>query len=395
MVLICGEHDYIDWILLFDAVRHFSALNLDAMAINVKARQELPHGGHDDFNAIPDNALTLQSRPEFKALFNQCVLSSRIAFPALLSALGPIDWVAYIGSHIYTRQVLVHLLMHRFSENIYSLVYKQLLLFSSVACRYAYYKGTPVHRLGKEFLSMSEQRHSWGWLENHRTVQGLSPCFWIANLQYLCEITDPLLFNLVAYSICRSISPDGNWHSRYVTHPFCATALGWCVSVLDHHLNGASYYLPEVSSSGDLRDLRTVFLFLDKSIRYASNNYRLALLIGWPALSRLSRARNSIRSYLDPFSNSQQLILSAISDIQAACGCLDKTRITRLNDYTLQQYLRSLRLDPDSPMFRFPFYCRLPLQVAEKIRSLRCQLKQYIFDLKCRLKPFVTPSSHR
>lgn len=242
-ILIVGEHDYLDWPEIITALGFFRDNNLDALAINIKCCQKQERGGMFALDALvlaQDNKDAL-----LNSLFHGVTLDSRLGFGALISSMGPIDWAAYIGSHIYSRETLRRMFMYKFSEHVYSFVFRQLRLFTSSSYRYGLYPGTPVHRISNDFMQMNQGTHAWGWLENHRTVRGASPCFWIANLQYLNELNDPTLFRLVTYSNCFSILPAPWGIAAYSRQVFLRHCLKWTISVLNHRLSGRSHYLPD------------------------------------------------------------------------------------------------------------------------------------------------------
>lgn len=390
LIVIVGEHDYIDWDELGKAAGTFFAKSLDAMAINVKGTQLQSDGSYASLDAIAPTDINVSGYDYAQVLFSNQVLGSEIAFPALISCFGPIDWAAFIGSHFFKKQVFKRILMLKFSENIYSLTYKQLCFFASTSCRYSYYSGAPIHRISNEYLQMAENRHSWGWLEDHRTVKGLSPCFWIANLQYLVEIQNPFLFVLVTYSHCLSSVPSSESGITHIYHSFFRLILQWSSDVLNHKLSGRSCYLPDASISCDLGDLYTVYAYLEKLTTITAPDVELTRLLGAPTLAKLENAARYLACYLKSMSDSNQLIRMAISEIDAVRSGIDSQRLVMLCDASYARYLGSLGLTKGVSS-RLGLYSMLSVFSRSLARRYAYSgfANNFVFRIKCRLKTIL------
>ena len=395
LIVIVGEHDCIDWEELGRAAGAFFAKSLDAMAINIIGMQKQADGSYAALEAIAPINVNVSAYDYTQVLLSGQVLGSELAFPALISCFGPIDWAAFIGSHFFKKEVLKRILMFKFSEDVYSLVYKQVCFFASRSCRYSYYPGAPIHRISNEYLQMAENRHSWGWLEDHRTVKGLSPCFWISNLQYLVEIQNPFLFALVTYSHCLSCVPRSESGITHIYQSFFRLILQFSSDVLNHKLSGRSYYLPDVSVSCDLGDLHTVYAYLEKLTTISASDVELTRLLGAPTLAKLENATRYLASYLKSISDSNQLIRMAINEIDAVRLGLDSQRLVKLCDASYTRYLGSLKMKKRvssrlSPFSNLSIFSR---SLARRY-SYSGFVQNSVFRLKCRLKS-ITKSLRR
>ncbi len=387
LIVVVGEHDFIDWEELGKAAGTFFEKALDAMAINIKCSQLQADGSYASLDAIAPIDVNVSAYSYAQALFSNQVLSSEVAFPALVSCFGPIDWAAYIGCHLVKREAFRRILMFKSSEDVYSLSYRPLNFFASTSCRYSYYSGTPIHRISDEYLKMAEGRHSWGWLEDHRTVKGLSPCFWIANLQYLVEIQNSFLFVLVTYSHCLSCVPSADGGMSRTYQSFFRKILQWSSEVLNHKLSGRSYYLPDASTSCDLGDLYTVYAYLEKFTAISASDVELTRLLGAPTLTRLEKATRYLACYLKSMSDSNQLIRMAINEIDVVRSGIDSQRLVELCDASYSRYLGSL------PMTKRVRSCLGPssnLGIFSRSLARRyCSsgsVQNFVFRFKCRLK---------
>jgi hypothetical protein len=393
-IVIVGEHDLIDWPVLAEAAGTFFRRSLDAMAINIKNSQERADGSYASLDAIAPVDIKNSGYDYVQVLFSRQVLSSEVAFPALISCYGPIDWAAYVGSHAFTKEVFRRILMFKFSEDVYSLVYKQLRFFVSRQCKYAYFSVPFVNRVSNDFLRMAENRFSSGWLEDHRRVKGLSPYFWIANLQYLIEIQDSALFCLVAFSHCLSCVPSGDGAITRVHQSFFRLALWWSADVLNYKLSGKSHYLPDVVGSCDLGDLYTVYAFLEKLTAIIAADIKLTKLLGESNLFKLERSARHLASYVKGLSDSPQLIHMARNEIEAVRFSVNSQELVSLCDASFHCYMVSLGM-------KKRISARLGTRQTFGVlsRSLIRKwpysgvVKKLIFDVKCRLKSLLLPFS--
>jgi hypothetical protein len=390
VIVIVGEHDYVDWKELAVASESFFEKALDAMAINLKCTQRQSDGSYASLDAIAPIDANISGYDYTQVLLSGQVLGSEIAFPALISCFGPIDWAGFIGSHFFKKEVLKRILMFKFSEDVYSLTYRQLCLFSSTSCRYSYYSGTPIHRISDEYLQMAEGRHSLGWLEEHRTVRGLSPFFWIANLQYLVEIQNPFLFVLVTFSHCLSCTPNAERGIAHVHYSFYTMVLKWCYEVLNHKLSGRSHYLPDTSISCDLGDLHTVYAYLEKLTTISASDVELTKLLGASTLARLENATRYLDCYLKSLSDSSKLIHLAIGEIDAIRSSVDAQRLVALCDASFTRYLSSMGMKKVLSSRLGPFSA---LSVFSKTMTRKYHYfdfpGDFVFRAKCVLESFL------
>lgn len=387
-ILIVGDHDLIDWTQLVAAVNLFYAEHLDALAINIKACQERPSGAMIAMDSLVPPVGASRNLQSFGHLFEGQTMTSSFAFPALISCLGPIDWAAFIGSHVYGKELFRRLLMYKTSESVYSLVYKQLRLFADIPCRYALYAGTPIHRISSEFMQMTEGSHSWGWLVNHRAVLGASPCFWVANMQYLNELTDPTLFALVAYSRCFSIVLSSEGAPAYSRSYFLWNCLYWSVSVVNHRLSGRSYYLPGEVSSGDLSDVHIVNVFLAKLLALVEQDYALYRLHGHAFLQNVRRSIDCTGAYLRTLDGDLTQLQKAVISLEAARADLSGVSLQALNELTFDRHHAAVSVNAHSPIESLKRRTRLSFW---KFRvGLEARLTASSFKAKCRVKSIVS-----
>lgn len=340
-ILLVGEHDFVCWEELDHAVRFIEFENLGALAINIQACQLQADGTHTCISAIRVNDSDGKRSTTHQLLLGNNIVCSRLGYAALLNCLGPIDWAAFIGSHLYSREVFRRILRFKLSESVYSLVYKQLLFFSAADCRYGYFSGQPIRRLSSDFLRFEHNPDSHGWLKDHRTVRGLSPCFWVANLQHLIEVNDASLFILIVYSNCLSIMPAPSAGCQYFERLLIWHALQWCIAVVSHRLNGKSHYFSGMLISGDLGDLHTVQTFLSKLAEQISSNRTLYVLHGGSFFNQIKSAADIIREYSDNPAADVGMISAASIFLDKAWCSLDKQNLKRLNRYSFENYRRS------------------------------------------------------
>ena len=339
--LIVGEHDNVNWQELACALEAFESMRLDALAININCCQRNHSGGFDSLSALlmPEGDSRLLR--VVRSLFDGEPMGSAIAFPALISCFGPIDWAAYIGSHVYRKEVLRRILMYKTTESVYSLVCKQLQFFCESDVSYGLFSGMPLDRISNDFLKIRERSHRFGWLENHRTVRGLSPCFWIANLEYINQLGDTTLALLVIYSRCLSIVPLANEGQAYRSHFFLPALLSWCLQVLRHKIHGRSHSFPSDAISGDLGDLYSIATFLKRMTHAIQSDCTLCTLHGHAFLALISSASVELHTFLIRPSAPVHHLVTTYGSIEAACGSLKPDQLGILNDYALSRFDQS------------------------------------------------------
>jgi hypothetical protein len=340
-VFCVGEHDFIDWPHLILALERFNANNLGAMGWNIKSQQKISNGNFAELPAIA--ALNFQSiANDFcQIIFNRGVLSSEIAYPALISIYGPIDWAAYLGNHLFRKNVFLKLFQYKFSEHVYSLVYKQLLLFTSNQIRYSFYENDVIWRISDDFQKAKENRNSFGWLEDHRTVQGLSKCFWIANLQYLVEIKDKKIFNLVTNSLCFSQIPGEVSDTIQYSHTSTfAQILNWAIQVINHKLNGESYYFGVGFSSGSVSDIFTVTEYFELLMSQIQTNKIYAFYTD-EIIYHLKSITIFLSGYLSVSSTSEILLSNCFTHLDKLVKLLPQIDLISINHKSFEDYVKT------------------------------------------------------
>jgi hypothetical protein len=330
-IFCVGEHDFIDWGRLFLALERFNEQNLDVMGWNIKSQQKKSTGDYAEQPAIALLSFQSLANEYCQILLNNGVLGSGIAYPALISVYGPIDWAAYLGNHLFRKNVFKKLFKYKFSEYVYSLVYKQLQLFTSNQLSYGFYQDCVIWRISDDFLKVKENRHSLGWLEDHRTVHGLSKCFWIANLQHLIEIKDVTNYNLITNSLCLSLVADGNSETIKYSHEFAfAKILAWSIQVIDYKLNAKSFYLGDRIISGSMGDIFTVSEYMKILLAEVQTN-ELYRSHGIEFLSRLKSVVLSLNEYLSVSGASDSLLANCSNHLDQLMKRLDPRELNTVN----------------------------------------------------------------
>jgi hypothetical protein len=255
---------------------------------------------------------------------------------------GPVDWAAYLGNHLFRKNVFLKLFQYKFSEHVYSLVYKQLQLFTANKIRYGFYEDFVIWRISDDFLKSRENSYSLGWLEDHRTVRGLSKCFWIANLQYLVEIKDRFIYNLVTNSLCLSQVTDENDETiKYLHNSTFHSILDWSMQVVNHKLNGKSYYFGDYSASGSFGDLYTVSEYLKILLSEVQTNEAYASYRA-DFLYHLKNTALSLREYLTVSSSSEILLGNCLNHLDQLTKLLDQKDLILINQKSFYEYAMSL-----------------------------------------------------
>ena len=342
-VFFIGEHDAIDWSHLVLALDRFQSQNLAVMGWNIRSQQRKTNGDFAEISAIA--ALNSKSSAnEFcHILLNKGILSSSVAYPALISTYGPIDWAAYLGNHLFRKNVFQRVFQFKFSEYVYSLVYKQLLLFSLNDIRYGFYEEFVISRVSDDFLKIKEHRFSLGWLEDHRTVHGLSKCFWVSNLQYLVEIKNPKLFNLVSNSLCLSQRPDSdNEGINYSQSSALSQILNWSTQVVNLKLVGKSHYFSESVLSGSVSDLFTVSEYL-KILCFQNRSDRMYNILGKDFSYHLSATVSLLCQYLNVSNTSELLLSRCLVHLDQLSKLPTANDLIEINNMAFNDYLFSLQ----------------------------------------------------
>lgn len=342
-VLIVGEHDRIDWEVLCGAV-DFAILNqLEILGLNVLSCQLRVDGSESQLQAVP----ALEGNSTANILARQLlageVLNGNLALPALLSNYGPIDWSAFIGNHLYSREVLFRVLQYRFVEHVYSFPYMQLQYLAESRIRYAFYSETPIHRISSEHKNMRNGDFSWGWLVEHRLVQGASAQFWVANLAHLNQLENEMLFLLVANG--RNVSHVAGLEENIVFQQnfMLQASLCWSHAVLVAMVIGHSNYLDSNASGANLMDARYVLSFLVRLVRALERPQILEAHGGVAMLCVALRPIVSLlRSYLIEARVSEQLCILAADKLAQIIKMLSPEMQLALNQVSFNAYLAQL-----------------------------------------------------
>jgi hypothetical protein len=337
-IFCVGEHDFIDWSHLNLALEKFNEQNLGVMGWNIKSQQKKSNDDYAELAAVAPLSFQSSANEYCHILLNRGVLSSVIAYPALISTYGPLDWAAYLGNHLFRKNVFQKLFQYKFSEHVYSLVYKQFQLFSSNDIRYGFYGDFVIWRISDDFLKAKEGHHSWGWLEDHRTVQGLSKTFWIANLQYLVEIKDKSIYNLVTNSLCFSQVPDANSETIQYSHISAfAQILNWSMQVINHKLNGKSHYFGDRVSAGSVSDLFTIAEYLKILLIQVQTN-EIYASYEEEFLYHLKNSVLSLSEYLSVSSTSDLLLGNCLNHLGQLIKLPDQKNLISMNQKSFNEY---------------------------------------------------------
>ncbi len=342
-IFCIGEHDIVDWALLERAILFSEENSLDVCGWNILHMQEKVGGGYSTALSVGPTQSSRFGTNEVELLFSGIVLPARIAFPAILSAYGPIDWAAYIGSHLFKKSTFESVLRYRYSEYIYSFVFKQLRHFCSDSrVRYGFFSDPVLRRVAGEYLQLSRERErgKMSWLEEHRIVSGGSPFFWIALLEYINRIEDDNLFNLVTNSICYSHSPDQNGNISIRLTPFLSCLLAWASSSVAFRLKGSSYYLGGACRASALYELEFVQSFLVR-LRHCIETSEAYANVEPELRWALDSAIFNIRTYLVGGFRSDALLISSHSRLKETLLNLKPESQLAWNDKSFRLYLNN------------------------------------------------------
>jgi hypothetical protein len=339
MVLVVGEHDRIDWAALCGALDFAAAQRLEIVGLNVLGCQLRGDGTEAQLPAVPALEGEATANLLVRQLLAGAVLDGSLALPALMSTYGPIDWSAFIGNHLYSRAALMRILQYRQVEHVYSFPYMQLQYLADSRLRYGFYNGTPIHRISAEHDKARQGKFSWGWLVEHRRVQGASDCFWVANLSHLHDLDDDALFLLLVNgrNIAQVAGADENtvFHQNFMLQG----CLMWCHAVLAALVTGNSHYLGRDHASASLMDARYLLNFLTRLVRTLEQPRMQAAHAGVAALcAALRPVPLLLRSYLvEPHASEQTCVLAA-SKVAHAMPLLAPEMMLALNHASFDAY---------------------------------------------------------
>ena len=255
-----GETDELNWLLVTQCIVRFNEQKLDLLGWNVLNKQ-LYGNGSQELPALAKTNLKGLGNLVVNSLFSGDIHPSNISIVSMLSQYGPVDWFAYLGCHLWSKQQLIRISKYSFSENIYSLVFKQLRSFADQRVRYAATLVTPIIRVSDDFDRMDLGTYSPGWMEDHRTVVGASPSFWVSILYYACRPEFDDLFMVIISSVCLSHARGKDKSIRFSVSPMLRMICVTSADVLKHWISSSSYYFEGKPINKSLRDFCIVTTF--------------------------------------------------------------------------------------------------------------------------------------
>lgn len=267
-VFLVGEHDAMDWAALETALDYRERLSLDVMGWNIFYKQKKADGGYTtNFGVVEiEDVSNHPALPYVKKMFEGNALDSALAYPAMISVYGPLDWSSYIGNHLYSRAAYARMLQYTFREAMYSHVYKQARLLTEYSMRYGFCNVPVVHRIADEFIDKTNGKEVW-WNPEARTAMGNTANIWIECLLHLHEIEDDLLYDVLLNSICMTQIPDANGDIALGRFSTLNHGFNWIKDVVVRRLMKQSYYFPNERCNGSLQDILTAKLFFAKLLR--------------------------------------------------------------------------------------------------------------------------------
>ncbi len=261
IVFSVGDHDVIDWEQLAMATEHLIRHRIEALAWNIMGEQKLADGSYAGLAALTELNDDLPANDVVRCMAAGEIVRSNIGNAALTSVYGPIDWQAYLGCHLFARDVFLGILQYHFGESVYSLVYKQSTYFHHHPVSYGYWPVPVIYRRSDDFERIRQGQYSAGWLADHRTTAGASPVFWVANMRYLAEMRSDALFTVFVSSLCLSQAPAQGGGATYIRASTLSNLLSWSAEVVRDAVSRRSHYFPELKIGASLRDLRCVVDF--------------------------------------------------------------------------------------------------------------------------------------
>jgi hypothetical protein len=341
LVLVIGETDEINWRNLVSAARIATDGRHDALLLNTQNIQRKRDGGSSSMFAVHNlNEDSLQNQI-FRMLISGRVLGSNLAYPAVASMFGPLDWLAFIGNHLYSRSALRGILKYRFTEHVYSFVYMQALYFSGRAGRYQLFTPEVVNRISNDFLSEKVGKvQDFGWLREHRTVHGQSQVLWISNIHHLLQIEDDALFAVLAMSLNLAFVPSGQNDGINLNRNSMLRQLIWFTSgVIQEKFNGHSFYLKTPGRSRLDDELWAILRFFRRLLKTAD-------MFGGDAASQFvektSQAVTFMSLYFDDVEGAPELLNDANDALNDALKSLDDTMLRHFHTTSFKCYSQAI-----------------------------------------------------
>jgi hypothetical protein len=106
-VLIIGEHDAIDWESLCAALDMASLNKLEMLGINVLGRQQKADLSYSELPGITALSHDCSAALLARHLLMGGIVDGALGLAAIFATYGQVDWAAFVGSHLYTRQSLM------------------------------------------------------------------------------------------------------------------------------------------------------------------------------------------------------------------------------------------------------------------------------------------------
>lgn len=310
-VLIIGETDEIVWGNLVQAIQLAQKSQLDALLLNVENRQPKHEGGFSSQNCAIKLNNTVFQNSIVQYLMDGHMIGSNIGYTSILSMYGPVDWLSFIGSHIFSRSALQGILKYRFVEHIYSFVYMQAQYFTERPRNYQLFMSPVVIRISNDFANNPSVNEKGGEsLREHRAINGHSKVFGAVHFYHLLQIENDDLFNVIIGSMGLAHIPKGNNEISFYRNSFLRSLLLWGIQLLDDKFIGRSFYFADIIGISRFdqdiwsftRYLGRVLEINDRSDRYLDQDliekFRDALIllnsyfaIGCQSLAILQRIR--------------------------------------------------------------------------------------------------------
>ena len=288
-IFCIGEHDAMDWAALEAALEYRQLLSIDVMGWNMLYKQAKPDGTYSSGLGLtePQDA-GHPAYPYVKAMFEGAVFDSSIAYPAMLSLYGPLDWAAFIGNHLYSLPAFTRLLQYTFREAMYSHVFKQAQMLTEYPLRYGFCNAPVIHRIADEFIGKM-QGVEW-WNPEARTVMGNTANIWVQLLLHMVELQNDALFDVMAMSVCLTQIPNETGDIALGRFAILNYGFAWMTDVVRRYAGHKSRYFPDLPCNRSLQDIRTCKLFLSKLLDAIEQRPRVYHFI--PVAARLSLAES-------------------------------------------------------------------------------------------------------
>lgn len=342
--LFCvGEHDWVDWKAVEGALAFATEKQLEALSWNITSRQMKTEDSYTEQVTVIPLAENIHSNRYVQAMIGGEVFDSTIAFPALVSFYGPVDWMAYIGNHLFTHALFTRLMQYRFSEHIYSLVYKMASYLCRYPVRYGFYNTPVVYRISDEFMKMGSSVHAMGWLGEHRLVHGNCATPWLPILLHLYELEDEALFNVMVNGLCLACEATPTGEQKYGRNAMLAHTLWWGQHTLTHKLTGRSYYLPEATGRGGMQDIRYLKLFYGKLQAMMSKYPAVYQAFGAPLREALAQCVIYLDHYLATLNAGDDLLAAALERLAFLQANLTPETVMAINQMSFAHYTMQSR----------------------------------------------------